>query len=158
FPNYINILEEPHLKKGIGSLAFDDEGVATKYKAIVKSGVLNSYILDSYSSRVLKSTTTGNAGGISNIIIKPTVSNFNELLQQMNEGLVIVEIMGKGINIMTGEFSFGAFGFYVSNGTIQFPIEEITIAGNMKDYFKKIIAISDDSENKTNIQSGSILV
>src|SRR3990167_3427780 len=158
FLKNINVSEDPHIKKGLGSSPFDDEGVATRMKNYVQDGVLNCYALDSYSASVLNMKTTGNAGGVYNIKISSGEFDLEQLIQQMGDGLLITDVIGNGINMLTGDFSLGAFGFVVAEGNILYPVEQMTIAGNLKDFFKDIVAVSSDFENKTNVISGSILV
>lgn len=158
FPEFINIIEQPHLPKGLGSAAFDAEGVQTKQKNLIAGGVLKTYLLGSYSARKLNMQSTGNAGGAHNVLIKDTGKNFSELLKQIQKGLVVTELMGQGVNLVTGDYSRGAFGFWVENGEIQYPVHEITIAGNLKDMFAHIIAVGNDIDYRGNIQSGSIAI
>lgn len=158
FSKNISISEEPHIKKGLGSSAFDDEGVATRMKNYILDGVLSSYALDSYSASLLKMKTTGNAGGVYNIKVRSGENDLRQLIQQMRNGFLITDVIGNGINMLSGDFSLGAFGFLISEGCISHPIEQTTIAGNLKDFFKDIIAVSNDFETKTNVISGSILV
>lgn len=158
FPEFINISEQPHILKGLGSAPFDDEGVATREKQIIKNGILNSYLLSSYSARRLHLKTTGNAGGVHNLVVAPGSFGFQELLQQLGTGLVVTDLLGEGTNIITGDYSQGAAGFWVENGVIQYPVEEITIAGNFKDMFANIIAIGNDVDMRSNIRTGSVLL
>jgi len=157
-PNWMLIREDPYLPRALGSRPFDDDGVATRARDIVKDGVLSSYVLGGYSARKLGMTTTGNAGGITNW----TVSNSNEdlpaLLTRMQRGLLVTELMGFGVNGVTGDYSRGASGFWVENGEIRFPVEEVTIAGNLKDMFQSIIAIGVDIETNSSICTGSLLI
>ncbi|CAL4318701.1 Metalloprotease PmbA [Buchnera aphidicola (Thelaxes suberi)] len=159
FPLWLNIIEDPYLKKGIGSHPFDLEGVSSKYQIIVKNGYLNTWLLDHYSANRLNLITTGHCGGISNWIIKvqDTNLNFQRLMNSMSTGLFITELMGSGVNIVTGDFSYGASGFFIQNGEIQHAVSEITISGNLKDMFLNIINISNDINIKNKIQTGSIL-
>jgi PmbA protein len=154
----LNIYEEPHLKKGLASSPFDSEGVATKPRQLVKNGVLQGYVLGSYSARKLGMQTTGNAGGNHNLIVKPSTLDFTGLLEQMGTGLLVTELLGSGINMVTGDYSRGAAGFWVENGVIIYPVEEITIAGNMADMLKTIVAISNDVLIQGSKQVGSILI
>lgn len=158
FPSFVRIDEQPHLLRGIGSAPFDAEGVNTGAHPIVDNGVLCSYVLDSYSARKLGMTTTGNAGGVHNLIVQTSDLDLASLLRTMGTGLYVTELMGQGINKVTGDYSRGASGFWVENGTIQYPVEEITIAGNLKDMFSGIVAIGNDVEPLRNILTGSILV
>ena len=155
--NLLNIEELPHIKKGIASSAFDDEGVATKSRKLVENGVLNGYVLGSYSARKLGLQSTGNAGGSHNLIVKST-HQAADLLKQMGTGLLVTEVLGHGMNMVTGDYSRGAAGFWVENGVIVHPVEEITIASNMKDMLKQIIGVGDDAIKHSSKQTGSILI
>ncbi len=154
----LNIEELPHLKKGIASSAFDSEGVATKSRKLVENGVLQGYVLSSYSARKLGMQTTGNAGGSHNLIVQHTNHSFADLLKLMDTGLLVTEVLGHGLNMVTGDYSRGAAGFWVENGVIAYPVEEITIAGNMKDMMQQIIAIGSDVNKQSSKQTGSILI
>jgi PmbA protein len=158
FPEFMQIHERPHLKKGLGSTAYDNEGVATQNRVLVSDGTLQSYVLGSYSARKLGMQTTGNAGGVHNLQVKPTGPDFDGLLADMQQGLLVTELMGQGINIVTGDYSRGAAGYWVENGEIQFPVEEITIAGNLRDMFQQVVQVADDVDMRGNIQTGSVLV
>lgn len=154
----LNIEELPYLPKGVASSAFDSEGVATHARKLVENGVLQGYLLSSYSSRKLGMQTTGNAGGAHNIVVSHTNHQFADLLAQMGTGLLVTEMLGHGLNMVTGDYSRGAAGFWVENGVIAHPVEEITIAGNMKDMLKQIVAIGDDAIKQSAKQVGSILI
>ena len=154
----MNIEELPHLKKGIASSPFDSEGVATKSRRLIENGVLQGYMLSSYSARKLGMQTTGNAGGSHNLIVQHTSHNFAELLKLMGTGLLVTEVLGHGLNMVTGDYSRGAAGFWVENGVIVYPVEEITIAGNMKEMLRQIIAIGSDINKQSSKQTGSILI
>ncbi|MSP28212.1 MAG: metalloprotease PmbA [Methylococcales bacterium] len=158
FPEFIHIYEQPHLLGALGSSAYDGEGVATLARDLVRDGVLQGYILSTYSARKLGLRSTGNAGGVHNLTITPSELDFEALLKQMNTGLLVTELMGQGVNMVTGDYSRGAAGFWVENGVIQYPVEEITIAGNLKTMFKKIVAIGNDVDYRGNTRTGSILV
>ncbi len=160
FPEFIHIHEQPHLKKALGSAPYDAEGVATGARDIVTDGVLQSYVLSSYSARKLGMQSTGNAGGVHNLLIDPGPGSddFTGMLQKMHQGLLVTELMGQGINIVTGDYSRGAAGFWVENGEIQYPVEEITIADNLKDMFLYLVAVGNDVDRRGNIRSGSILL
>jgi len=158
FPSFMQIHERPHLKKALGSAAYDNEGVATQDRTLINDGVLQAYVLGSYSARKLGMQTTGNAGGVHNCQIKPGELDFQGLLSEMNTGLLVTELMGQGINIVTGDYSRGAAGFWVENGEIQYPVEEITIAGNLKDMFKQIAQVGNDVDMRGNIHCGSLLI
>jgi PmbA protein len=154
----LNIEELPHLKKGIASSMFDNEGVATKSRKLLENGVLQGYVLGSYSARKLGLQTTGNAGGSHNLIVQSTGENFAELLNKMGTGLLVTEVLGQGLNMVTGDYSRGAAGFWVENGVIAYPVEEITIAGNMAEMLKQIVAVGNDVIPQSSKQTGSILI
>lgn len=158
FPEFINIYEQPHLPGALGSALYDAEGVATQANKIVTDGVLNSYLLSSYSARKLDMQTTGHAGGVRNLCITEGDRNLEQLLKQMDTGLLVTELMGQGVNPVTGDYSRGASGFWVEQGEIQYPVQEITIAGNLKDMFQHIIAVGNDIDYRGNIRCGSILI
>lgn len=154
----LNIVEEPHLKKGLASSPFDNEGVATHARQLVKDGVLQGYMLGSYSARKLGMQTTGNAGGNHNLIVQSGADDFAGLLNKMGTGLFVTELLGSGINMVTGDYSRGAAGFWVENGVIVHAVEEITIASNMADMLKMIVAIGNDVLVQGSKQVGSILI
>jgi PmbA protein len=156
--NLLNIDELPHIKKGNASSPFDNEGVATKSRKLVENGVLQGYVLGSYSARKLGMQTTGNAGGSHNLIMQSTGEDFVDLLKKMGTGLLVTEVLGHGLNMVTGDYSRGAAGFWVENGVIAYPVEEITIAGNMADMLKNIVAIGNDVNKNSSKQTGSILI
>ncbi len=158
FPEFIRIHEQPFLPKGLGSAAFDAEGVALKPRDIVCDGVVHSYLLSCYSARKLGMETTGNAGGVHNLTVDPGEKDLQRMLASMGTGLLVTELMGQGVNMVTGDYSRGASGFWVENGEIQFPVEEITIAGNLSDMLKNIVEIGNDVDFRGNIRTGSILV
>lgn len=154
----VTIGERPHIPKAVGSANYDAEGVATQTREIVQAGVLASYVLDSYSARKLGLHTTGNAGGTRNLYIEPGERDLPALLREMGTGLLVSELIGSGVNAVTGDYSRGAVGFWVENGEIQHPVEEVTVAGNLKDMFKQIAAVGCDVDTRGNIRSGSILL
>ncbi len=154
----LNISEDPHIKKGLASSPFDNEGVATHARQLVKDGVLQGYVLGSYSARKLGMQTTGNAGGNHNLIVQSSGQDFTALLKQMGTGLLVTELLGHGMNMVTGDYSRGAAGFWVENGVILHPVEEITIASNMADMLKNIAAIGNDILVQGSKQVGSILI
>ncbi len=158
FPPFVHIHEQPHIKQALGSAPFDAEGVATRAHDIVRDGVIQSYILSSYSARKLGLESTGNAGGVHNLTLDPGDMDLAGLLKQMNTGLLVTELMGQGVNNVTGDYSRGAAGFWVVGGEIQYPVEEITIAGNLKDMFGGIVAIGSDVDSRGTIRTGSILI
>lgn len=154
----LNIYEDPHVKKGLASCPFDNEGVASNQRQLVENGVLQGYVLGSYSARKLGMQTTGNAGGNHNLIVQSGANDFAGLLKQMGTGLLVTELLGSGINMVTGDYSRGAAGFWVENGVILHPVEEITIASNMADMLKMIIGIGNDIVVQGSKQVGSILI
>ena len=154
----LNIEELPHLKKGFASSPFDSEGVATKSRKLVENGILQGYVLGSYSARKLGMQTTGNAGGSHNLIVRSTGQDFADLLKLMGTGLLVTEVLGHGLNMVTGDYSRGAAGFWVENGVIAYPVEEITIAGNMSNMLKQIVAVGSDVIAQSSKQTGSILI
>ncbi|WP_135607041.1 metalloprotease PmbA [Solemya velesiana gill symbiont] len=158
FPDFVRIHENPLLARGLGSAPFDGEGVATTAKDIVRDGVLQTYILDSYSARKLDMRITGNAGGVRNLAIEPGSLDLAGLCQEMGEGLLVTEMMGHGINMVTGDYSRGASGFWVSNGEIQYPVEEITIASNLKQMFEQLVTVGMDEERRGSTRTGSWLI
>jgi protein pmbA homolog len=158
-PNWFEIVERPHLIGQLASTPFDSEGVRTQDMEIIRNGILQTYLLTSYSGRKLGMQSTGHAGGIHNWLVKPNSSGkLTALLRQMNRGLLITEVMGQGVNLVTGDYSRGAAGFWVENGEIQYPVAEITIAGQLPDMLRNIVAVADDIEHRSNIQTGSILL
>ncbi len=157
-PDWLSITEDPHMMGGLGSVPFDNEGVRTQSRNVVEQGVLQGYVLSSYSARKLGMQTTGNAGGVHNVRMTDSGKSPQELLKDMGKGLLVTELIGHGVNTVTGDYSRGASGFWVENGEIQYPVEEITIAGNLTDIFMNIAAIGNDVDGRGNIQCGSILV
>lgn len=158
YPEWVNIFEQPLMPKGLGSTAFDSEGIATKNQAFIENGILKNYALSSYSARKLKMQPTGNAGGVHNLQIQSGNQNLKQLMQQMDKGLLITELMGHGTNIVTGDYSRGAAGFWVENGEIQYPVEEITVAGNLKNMFQGLQAVGNDVDMRSNLLTGSWLI
>ena len=162
FPSHIQVVEDPHLIGGVGSAPFDEEGVRTVRRNVVENGVLKGYFLSSYSARKLGMKTTGNAGGSHNLALTSTqtkkADSFEGMLRKMGRGLLVTELMGQGTNYVTGDYSRGASGYWVENGVIQYPVEEITIAGNMKDMFQQIVAVGNDVLTRGNKSTGSILI
>ncbi len=158
FPQWLQIDEQPLLQGAIGSAAYDNEGVATRERALILQGRLQGYVLSSYSARKLGMTTTGNAGGIHNLLVHPSAGGQSELLARMGTGLLITDLMGQGVNTVTGDYSRGAAGFRVENGEVTTPVSEITIAGNLRDMFKGIIATGSDVDTRGVIRCGSVLL
>lgn len=158
-PDWFQISERPHLLRRLASTPFDSEGVRTQNLEIIQDGVLQTYLLTSYSGRKMGMQSTGHAGGIHNWLVKPNLTGgLTALLRQMSTGLLVTDVMGQGVNIVTGDYSRGAAGFWVENGEIQYPVAEITIAGQLQDMLKNIVAVADDVEHRSNIQTGSILL
>ena len=158
-PSWFEISERPHLRKQLASSAFDSEGVRTQDREIITDGILQTYLMTSYSGRKMGLPSTGHAGGIHNWLVKPNRSGgLNTLLAEMGTGLLVTEFLGSAINPVTGEYSRGAAGFWVENGEAQYPVAEITIAGQLQEMYQQIIAVGDDIEHRSNIQTGSILL
>ncbi|TLY51311.1 MAG: metalloprotease PmbA [Gammaproteobacteria bacterium] len=157
-PQFVDILERPQLKRGHASGNFDSEGVATRESALVRAGVLERYVLGSYSARKLGLESTGNAGGIHNLMVKTGSDDFTAMLKKLGTGLLVTDVMGQGVSIITGDYSRGANGFWVENGAIAYPVEEITIASNLRDMFAGIAAIGADVDPRSHVLTGSILV
>ena len=158
FSPTVQLLEKPFVRQGSASGAFDDEGVATRERSIVRSGVVEGYFLGSYSGRKLGMKSTGNAGGHHNLFVEGGRLDFRGMLREMGRGLLVTEMMGQGVNLITGDYSRGAAGYWVEGGEIRFPVEEITIAGNLRDMFKDIAAIGNDLVDRNGRSTGSILV
>ena len=162
FPEHVLIHEDPFVHGGMGSGPFDDEGVATAARDVVRDGVLQGYFLSSYSARKLGMETTGNAGGSHNLRLSSSLTrkgdDFEAMLRKLGTGLLLTEVMGQGVNYVTGDYSRGASGFWVENGVIQYPVEEITVAGNLADMFKSIVAVGADTIGRGTKETGSILI
>ncbi|OHC62851.1 MAG: metalloprotease PmbA [Rhodocyclales bacterium GWA2_65_20] len=158
FPSFMRIDERPHLAKGLASSPFDDDGVATRDRCVVDAGILQGYFLSTYTARKLGMPTTGNAGGSHNLIVAGGDLDFRGLLQKMGTGLLVTELLGHGINYVTGDYSRGAAGYWVEGGAIAYPVHEITIAGNLKDMFRDIVAVGNDTAVRGSKQVGSILI
>ena len=158
FPDWVRVHEQPLLPRAIGSAAFDGEGVQTRTRDIVSDGVLTGYVLDSYSARRLDLRTTGNAGGVHNLTLVSGTKSLDELVSDMGRGLLVTELIGFGVNPVTGDYSRGAAGFWVDQGEIQFPVDEITIAGNLKQMFKSFSDVGTDVDTRGNVRCGSILI
>lgn len=154
----ITILEQPHLKQALASSPFDGEGVKTRDLAVIEQGVLNTYLTTSYSARKLGMASTGHAGGIHNWLLQHGDEDLAQLCRTMGKGLLVTELMGQGVNTVTGDYSRGAAGFWVENGEIQFPVSEVTIAGNLKDMFMQIAAVGNDVDRRGGVHTGSILI
>jgi PmbA protein len=158
FPAFFSIAERPHLKRALGSAPFDGEGCATRDRELVADGVVGGYVLNTYAARKLGLKTTGNAGGVHNLIVKSGADGYAELLKKMGRGLVVTELMGQGVNMVTGDYSRGASGFWVENGVVQYPVNELTIAGNLKDMYSHLVAVGSDVDARGSIRTGSILL
>ena len=162
FPEHIQVIEDPHVPGGVGAAPFDEEGVRTRRRKVVDNGVVQGYFLSSYSARKLGMQTTGNAGGAHGLSLTSSLTrradDFAGMLRKMDRGLLVTELMGQGINSVTGDYSRGASGFWVENGVIQYPVEEITIAGNLKDMFRQVVAVGNDVLTRGNKVMGSILI
>lgn len=162
FPTHINVLEDPHIKGAMGSSPFDEEGVKTHARDVIRAGVLQGYFLSTYTARKLGMVTTGNAGGSHNLVLRSSQTHkkddFQAMLRKMGTGLLVTELIGQGVNYVTGDYSRGAFGYWVQNGEIQHAVEEITIAGNLKDMFAQIVAVGADTITRGSKTTGSILI
>lgn len=158
FPAFVSMDEQPHLPRGLGSAPFDAEGVATRPRRLVADGVLQGYVLSSYSARQLGMTTTGNAGGVHNLTVSGGERAFGELLRDMHRGLLVTQLMGQGANPVTGDYSRGAAGYWVEDGAIAYPVEEITVAGNLRDIYRNLAAVGTDVDRRGSVHCGSLLV
>ena len=158
FAPHIQLREEPHLLRGRGSAPFDSEGVATVPRDVVRDGVVQGYFLGSYSARKLGMESTGNGGGSHNLVLAHGTDDLPALLARMGRGLFVTEQLGQGVNPVTGDFSRGAAGFWVEGGEIAYPVEEITIAGNLRDMFRDIVAVGNDVDRRGSRHTGSILL
>jgi PmbA protein len=160
FPSFLEMHERPHIKKALASSPFDDEGVTTQDRDLVCAGVLQGYVLGSYSARKLGLKTTGNAGGVHNLFVSSSLPapTFSELLARMGTGLLVTELMGQGVNGVTGDYSRGASGFWVEDGSIAFPVHEVTIAGNLRAMYRGIVAVGADVDQRGALHTGSVLV
>jgi len=158
FPSDLRIHEQPHLPRAVGSAPFDGEGVANRARDVVSEGVLRGYVLSSYSARKLGMQTTGNAGGVHNLTVEPGELGLADLLREMDRGVLITELMGMGINIVTGDYSRGAAGYWVEGGRISHPVEEFTVAGNLRDMFLGIRRVGADVDRRGNYRTGSVLL
>jgi PmbA protein len=160
FPDFLQVHERPHILKGLASNPFDDEGGATKDRDLIRDGVLDGYVLGSYSARRLGLKSTGNAGGVHNLIVAAPgkALDMPSFLTRMGSGLLVTELMGQGVNGVTGDYSRGASGFWVENGVITYPVHEVTIAGNLKDMFLNIVGVGNDVDVRGTVRTGSILI
>ena len=157
-PTWLSLTERPHLPKGLGSANFDGDGVATRNKSFVDQGKVASYVLGTYSARKLGLTSTGNAGGVYNLDVDAPQTPYADLLKQIPQGLLVTELMGQGVNGVTGDYSRGAAGFWIENGEIQYPVAEVTIAGNLKDMYEQLAAVGDDVDYRGNVRAPSVLI
>jgi len=155
---HITLREDPFLPRAMGSAAYDGDGVATRAQAFIKDGVVQNYVMGTYSARRLGLATTANSGGVHNLHVDARTLPFAELLQELGTGVFVTELMGQGVNLLTGDYSRGAAGFWVENGQIVHPVEEITIAGTLQDMLRNIVAFGDDVDLRGNVRSGSVLL
>ena len=162
FPTHLSITEDPHIKGAMGSSPFDEEGVRTQARDLVRDGVLQGYLLSTYTARKLGMTTTGNAGGSHNLELTSSLTRRKDdlpaMLRKMGTGLLVTELIGQGVNYLTGDYSRGAFGYWVKDGQIQHAVQEVTIAGNLKDMFNQIVAVGADTITRGSKTTGSILI
>jgi PmbA protein len=160
FPSFIELRERPHILKGLGSSPFDGEGVATRDRELVQGGVLQGYVLGSYSARKLGLKTTGNAGGTHNLLVESTTGGIeiDALMRELGTGLLVTELMGQGVNGVTGDYSRGASGYWIENGASAYPVHEVTIAGNLKNMYQNIVAIGSDVDVRGGVRVGSVLI
>ncbi len=158
FPEFLTIEERPHLKKALASSAFDSEGVITQDRNIITAGALDTYLLTSYSARKLGLTATGHAGGIHNWLVSSNGGDFEAMLNKLGTGLLVTELMGQGVNVLTGDYSRGAAGFWVEKGKIAYPVSEITISGKLQYIFKGLVAVGSDVDMRGSIRTGSVII
>jgi PmbA protein len=158
FPDWFAISERPHVPKALASAPFDHEGVATRDRELVAGGMALGYVLSTYSARKLGLKTTGNAGGTHNLVVQGRGRDFDAMLAHMGRGLLVTELMGQGVNGVTGDYSRGATGFWVEDGRIAYPVHEVTVAGNLKDIYRAIVDVGSDVDLRGGIHTGSILV
>jgi PmbA protein len=158
FPSFMHIQEQPHLLRALGTVPFDNDGVATRDNVFIEDGILRNYSLGVYSARKLNMKTTGNAGGVHNLIVRHGDKDLLALLKTMDKGLLITEMMGNGVNLITGDYSRGVGGFWVENGEIQYPVHEITVAGKLQDMYARIQEIGSDVDLRGNVRTGSVLI
>ncbi len=158
FAPHITLSERPFLPKALGSAAFDGEGVATQERDLVQAGVLQGYLLASYYARKLGLESTGNAGGVHNLVVSDTGQSWADLVEQMGTGFIVTELMGQGVNTVTGDYSRGAAGFWVENGEIVHPVHEVTLGGNLRDIYRNIVAVGTDTDTRGGVRTGSILI
>jgi PmbA protein len=158
FPDWFEINEDPFVKQGMASRNFDSNGVATRQRQLIDKGVLKGFLLSVYSARRLNMQATGNAGGAHNLFVKTGKDDLQAALRKMGTGLFVTSVMGQGINTVTGDYSRGASGYWVENGEIQFPVSELTIAGNLKDMYNNLVLVANDVDKRSKTQTGSWLI
>ena len=158
FPEWFSLYEDPFILSGFASRNFDSNGVQTKQRHIIKDGLLNGFLLSVYSARRLGLTTTGNAGGAHNLEVQSAKATEHNLIKTMHKGLYVTSLMGQGVNTVTGDYSRGASGYWVENGEIQFPVSELTIAGQLKDMYQSLVAVGNDLDKRTKTTTGSWLI
>ena len=160
FPTFVQMHERPHIPKGLASAAFDDEGGATRDRDLIEGGILQGYVLGSYSARRLGLKPTGNAGGVHNLVVQASGDSpgYDALLRRMGSGLLVTELMGQGVNGVTGDYSRGASGFWIEDGAVAYPVHEVTIAGNLRDIYRNIVALGSDFDSRGSIRCGSVLI
>ena len=158
FPDFVDFVEQPHLLQASGSAPFDNEGVETAERALVSKGVIQGYVLNSYSGRKLNLPTTGNAGGVHNLVVSGGDQDFESMIKAMDTGFFVSELIGHGVNLVTGDYSRGAAGFWIENGQIQFPVHEVTIAGNLREMYRNVVMIGNDVDTRGSLRCGSILL
>ena len=158
FPEFIHLYERPYIPQALGSSAYDREGVTTREQDFIQAGCVSNYLLGSYSARKLGMQTTANAGGAHNLCLSSTGQSFSELLNMMDTGFLVTELMGSSVNSVTGDYSRGAAGFWVEKGEIQYAVKEVTIAGNLKEMYQRIVAVGNDIDTKSSTRTGSILI
>ncbi|MDP3858981.1 MAG: metalloprotease PmbA [Stagnimonas sp.] len=154
----ISVLQRPFIPRGAGSAAFDGEGVAARERSLVEDGVLRGWLLGSYAARKLGLASTGNASGAYNVVVPPGAKGFEDLLKEMGTGLLVTGLMGQGVNLVTGDYSRGAEGFWIENGEIQYPVDEVTVAGNLTSIYAQIVAVGSDVDTRGGVRVGSLLV
>jgi PmbA protein len=160
FPDWVRMDERPHLPKGLSTTFWDGEGVRTRDRTLVQGGALEGYLLGTYAARKLGLASTGNAGGVHNLLVEPSAGapSQRELLRRMGRGLLVTELMGQGVNGVTGDYSRGATGYWIEDGAVAYPVQEITIAGNLKDLYRDLVAIGGDIDPRGGIRTGSVWV
>ena len=158
FSDGVSLCERPFIARAMGSAAFDAEGVATSNKSVIDKGQLSTYLLSSYTGRMLAMPSTGNAGGVHNLVVEAPTQPLADMIKQIDRGLLVTELMGQGINLVTGDYSRGASGYWIEDGVVSYPVHEFTVAGNLADIFRQMVAFGDDVDLRTSVRTGSILV